>query len=74
MSQNEITEEWVKSQGVRSLNSRLYLDPLARFLLARLRQDDERSGSDVMRRLIRAEAIRRGIYTPQPPEMPLPDD
>lgn len=60
-----ITEESVKRQGIRVLNSRLYLDPLARALLNRLKEEEERSGSDILRRLIRAEAIRRGFYKPR---------
>lgn len=60
----QITEELVKARGVKPLNSRLYLDPLTRVLFECLRVGEERSGSDILRRLIQDEAARRGIWQP----------
>lgn len=66
---NCITKEIVQDQGVKPLKTHLYLDPLSRVLLECLQIQDGRNGSDLIRRLIQAEAQRRGIWSP-PDEPP----
>ena len=60
----EITEELIQKKGVKPLNGRLYLDPLTRALFEHLKIAEERSGSDILRRLIRREAAKQGFWQP----------
>ncbi len=61
-----VTEEEIKVKGIKPLCRGLYLDPTTRVLLEYLEADEERNGSEVIRRLIRQEAARRGFWSPPP--------
>ena len=60
----QITEELIKDKGVKPLNGWLYFDPLTRALFKHLQVVEERSGSDILRRLIRREEARQGFWQP----------